>query len=245
MPNFKIYQTFHKPFVRNSTCDWILPVGVNGYSEPGFLSDSSGENISALNPFFCELTAQYWVWKNTKDECVGFYHYRRYLNFQPDETWNINAMIQMSSGEAIVNYLSSDQQKEKIEKLLSLYDVIIPKKANLLPSIDAHYRQHMTPEPWDLFVDTLKTIPGYSAKIDTYFHELCTAPICNMFIMKKQLFDAYCSEMFPILTHLFTTIGKPFNEYNNRYPGFLAERFLGLWLHRHRIPAYEVPIILI
>ncbi len=245
MANFKIYQTFHKPFVRNTACDWILPVGVNGYLEPGFLSDSSGENIGALNPFFCELTAQYWVWKNTKDECVGFYHYRRYLNFLPDETWNINAMIQMPSSETVVNYLSSERQKIGIGELLTLYDVLVPRKAILLPNIDLHYRQHMTSEPWELFVETIRTLPAYSKSIDAYINNVYAAPICNMFIMKRQLFDAYCTELFPLISRIFTIVGKRFNEYNNRYPGFLAERFLGLWLHRHRIPAYEIPIILI
>jgi hypothetical protein len=245
MSQFKIYQTFHKPFIRNSTCDWIAPIGVNGYSETGFLSDGSGDNIGALNPYFCELTAQYWVWKNTSHGSVGFYHYRRYLNFLPDETWNINAMVQMPATDPIVSYLSSERQGEKITQLLTVYDVIIPKKANLLPSIDSHYRQHMTPEPWDQFITTLRTVPAYKDVIDCYVNELCTAPICNMFIMKRDIFNEYCSEMFPLLTSIFTLIGKPFNDYNNRYVGFLAERFLGIWLSQRKVSSYEVPLVIL
>ena len=62
--DIKIFQTFHKAFPRNNNASWIQPIGVNGYMEDGFISDSSGIQISQLNPSYCELTAQYWVWKN-------------------------------------------------------------------------------------------------------------------------------------------------------------------------------------
>ena len=43
--------------------------------------DNSGEHISELNKAYCELTTQYWAWKNMEADYYGFCHYRRYFSF--------------------------------------------------------------------------------------------------------------------------------------------------------------------
>lgn len=48
------------------------------------ICDNSGENISKLNKQYCEMTATYWVWKNTDYEWKGIEHYRRHLIFSPE-----------------------------------------------------------------------------------------------------------------------------------------------------------------
>lgn len=52
----------------------------------GMLADDTGDNISAENVRYGEMTAWYWVWKNylpahPELTHVGFSHYRRFLDF--------------------------------------------------------------------------------------------------------------------------------------------------------------------
>nr|MCR5216646.1 DUF4422 domain-containing protein [Lachnospiraceae bacterium] len=68
MPTEKMYQP--------------LQVGAAGKETiPGCIRDDEGENISAKNPNYCELTGLYWAFKNlSKDvEYVGLCHYRRHF----------------------------------------------------------------------------------------------------------------------------------------------------------------------
>jgi len=47
------------------------------------LLDNSGNNISDKNKQYCEMSAVYWIWKNTTQEWTGIEHYRRRLLVKP------------------------------------------------------------------------------------------------------------------------------------------------------------------
>jgi len=241
--DIKIYQTFHKAFAHNKDCKWIIPIGVGGYLEKGFESDATQENISILNPYYCELTAQYWVWKNTATEFVGFCHYRRYFNFILDATWTGEYAFQVPATDEIINYLTNEQQFEQLKKILKSTDIIIPKKVSTIKSIENHYLEYHIPEHWQMFKEVLAIVyPQHKEYISMYENSnLNTA--YNMFVTRRELFDLYCSDLFKIMNFIFQKFGSKYSTYNNRYPGFLAERFLGFWIQINRISICEVPIL--
>ncbi len=47
--------------------------------------DNTGINISVKNRQYCEMTASYWVWKNTDHAWKGIEHYRRHLLVYPEQ----------------------------------------------------------------------------------------------------------------------------------------------------------------
>lgn len=49
------------------------------------LTDDTGENISCKNRQYCEMSATYWVWKNTSHAWKGIEHYRRHLLVRPEQ----------------------------------------------------------------------------------------------------------------------------------------------------------------
>lgn len=68
MPEDKMYVPVH--------------VGAEGKNDLGYTKDNSGENISLLNPSFCELTGLYWAWKNLDYDYLGLAHYRRHFSLK-------------------------------------------------------------------------------------------------------------------------------------------------------------------
>ncbi|WP_278389529.1 DUF4422 domain-containing protein, partial [Acidaminococcus fermentans] len=82
--NITILIAAHKPYWMPSDPVYLpLQVGAEGKSLiPGYTPDNTGDNISAKNPHYCELTGLYWAWKNLSCEYIGLCHYRRYFGHQ-------------------------------------------------------------------------------------------------------------------------------------------------------------------
>ncbi len=80
--NIKLFVSHHKPF-HQIDLPGYTPIQVGkekATHQLNMIGDNTGDHISSLNPYFCELTAQYWVWKNVRADHVGFCHYRRFFN---------------------------------------------------------------------------------------------------------------------------------------------------------------------
>ena len=76
----KIIVAAHKPYEMPTDSMYIpVHVGAFGKENIGYQRDDEGENISGLNPYFCELTGLYWAWKNLDADYIGLIHYRRYF----------------------------------------------------------------------------------------------------------------------------------------------------------------------
>ena len=98
-------------------CYLPLHVGREGKQDLGYIGDNTGDNISSMNPYFCELTGIYWAWKNMHADYIGLCHYRRYF-----------------AGKVHDRNLSAKQQAilstADYEKLLQDYDCLLPNKRN-------------------------------------------------------------------------------------------------------------------
>jgi hypothetical protein len=70
----------------------LVPVQVNSATAAKRMNmahDDDGDNISLKNPHYCELTAQYWEWKNVEADYYGLCHYRRFLCFNVPSDANL------------------------------------------------------------------------------------------------------------------------------------------------------------
>lgn len=77
-----IYIVSHKDFIAPEMTGYVpILAGAAANHAQIAVKDDKGVNISKKNPQYCELTAQYWVWKNSfiQSDNIGFVHYRRYF----------------------------------------------------------------------------------------------------------------------------------------------------------------------
>ena len=196
----------------------------------GYLGDDTKESISEKNRSFCELTALYWAWKNKffkDDEFCGLVHYRRYF----------------AGSQAFGKF--SILSTEEIEHILSIYDVIIPKKRNYyIETIQSHYENAHYKKDLDTLKDVLKELsPDYLDAFEKVMSQR-SLHIFNMFVMRRELFNAYCSWLFPALFELERRVDiSDYDHYQSRIFGFLGERLFNVWLAKNELKIKEVKII--
>ena len=78
--DIRLYVMTHKKIAEIPDPLYIpMQVGKAGKEDFGYVGDDTGDNISAKNNRYCELTGMYWLWKNVKCDIIGVCHYRRYF----------------------------------------------------------------------------------------------------------------------------------------------------------------------
>lgn len=203
------------------------------------LHDDIGDNITEKNPMYCEMTTQYWAWKNITDaEYVGFAHYRRYFNFT-DTIYKENPF-----GEVMDTFIDSQTARaygfddETIRTCIEGYDLITTgvKDIRKFPgSAETPLEQyHAAPllNPRD--IDTMMALvvemhPDFAEDVHTFLngHKQC---FCNMYIMRKPIFDAYAAWVFPLVDEWCArTDMTHYSREALRTPGHLTERLFNIW----------------
>lgn len=209
----------HKQFPMPNK-DGYMPVLVgatrNYKPEISYQRDDEGENISAKNPNYNELTAVYWAWKNLKDvDAIGLVHYRRL--FFDSKPYNLNNVISVG----------------KVHQLLQKYDVLLPKKRNYYIETNySHYIHAHHREPLDKTREIIKkSYPAYLKEFDRVMKNR-KAHMFNMFIMRREAFDSYCNFMFDVLGKLENTIDiSNYSVQEARVFGYISELLMDVWLY--------------
>lgn len=256
-PSVKIVVSCHKKFpIPNSDVYLPVHVGAGGASAPipGMQPDNEGENISDRNFTFCELSAQYWAWKNLDADYVGQCHYRRYFCFGD------TAGERDDHAQIVVPHLSDETAHE-----LALDDgALISREVHGADITTAHWwdvrgvktprgasrnvAEHMT--SYGLYsyddLEVLKQIvrerqPEYLEDLESYL-EGSQYLGYNCFVMRRAAFEELCAFEFDVLLEFDRRkdyAGLTRNQ--RRICGYLGEVLYSVFIqHVTRLKSYTI-----
>lgn len=208
-----------------------LPIhaGAALHGELPYTGDDTGDSISEKNATFCELTALYWAWKHLDGDYLGLCHYRRYFGSDRKHI--------LTGREA--------------EALLAKYPILLPKPRNYV--IETNYSQYIHSHHEIDLTLTREILAQQDASNGTAFAPAFDRVMArtvghrfNMFVMRRDLLDAYCNWLFPILFTLEERLDiSAYSPYDSRVFGFVGERLLDVWLDATGQEYKELPYIFI
>lgn len=233
--NIKVVIATHKQYEMPSDKMYIpVQVGraVNKTPLP-YIGDNSGKNISWKNANYCELTAVYWAWKNLNADYIGLAHYRRHFCVTP---WYLGLTK---------NKANKVMTLDKASKLLDKYDVILPKKRHYwIETLMSHYQHTHQIKDLKATRSIIKIkYPQYIESFDKVMNRK-SAHMFNMFIMRRDIFEAYSEWLFDILLQLEKQIDiSDYSPCEARVFGYISELLLDVWLDKNPINYTEMPVM--
>lgn len=228
--------------ITNKDLNWLLK---------NTIGDNTGDNISNLNRYFNEMSAVYWCWKNYdkigNPDYIGLMHYRRHFIFS-EKNYSKSTLLDKSY---IYSYNFIDEKYMKllderyVGSLIDKYDIICPHKYNANNLNDGHYYRNCkerfvelskTSTKWYEKMDNIvrTSYPEFSDELD-YLDKKPNHYLFNMFVMKKELFNKYCSFVFDVLFKLYDEFKNTNTDvWQYRAIAFLSEFLTSIYISYYR-----------
>lgn len=185
-----------------------------------FLIDQphEGDNIDFLNPWYCELTGLYYLWKHVDDEIVGLEHYRNYF-------WSNKNNMPLNEDEILENLKNGDI-------IVSGYSYPVPWGPKYL----GQELNICTKNKVELFLKTLES-KDKDKGLATYFRKFLAGQkiyACNCFIGPKTILNDWAEFFFNLIADFEKNNPIGPNTNTARREGYFSEFLFGAWLEYKR-----------
>lgn len=227
----KIYIASHKNYIFPPD-EIYAPLQVGSGESFAMLRDNTGDNIAEKNPFFCELTALYWIWKNSDEDVMGLAHYRRHFSRK-------GRLYRKAHGN-IASVLTGKEAK----KLLGKGDIIVPSKRRYyIETLYSHYNNTLVQAKSHLDIAReliVDMCPEYLPYVDLTYCQTW-GYMFNMAIFSKADLDDYCNFLFPILFAMEGQIDvSGLDTFSARLYGRVSEILFNVWIQKRQAEGLKV-----
>lgn len=194
--------------------EYVVPIQVGSVFADRKIAefqDNAGENISEKNRNYCELTAIYYAWKNSKAAYKGLCHYRRVFDI-------------------------SEKQMQSLLEREQKWDVILPYPSVHYPDISTQHLRYINESDWQAMLQALQEIaPEY---LEAYEMAVALGEQhffnYNMLIAKASIFDDYCEFLFSVLAKAEELTTPKGWERSDRFAGYMGENLTTIYFLKNR-----------
>lgn len=245
MKEVKIIVCTHK-IVDMPQNDNLFPIeaGAALHSEKmPYTPDNTGDNISAKNGQYCELTAHYWAWRNLqgKADIIGLNHYRRFFDFE--RRWK--RFSPDRSFTSVKDFLSKPYIMPDLEKMLTEYDIVLPNVRNYPFCVATQYAVWHIVDDWRILKEVIRDLsPEYIPAFEKTMEHYNAYSGYNMFITHWDLFDEYSEWLFKILFEVERRCKISAYPVQSRIFGYMSERLINVFCEYKHLRIKRVPLIM-
>lgn len=204
------------------------------------IGDNTGNNISELNRYFAEITALYWIWKNTDSPFVGMFQYRRLLSLNDNAHYPYVQFPSMRFRHLGIKHLEKftpeflhdlELEKKYILPWFATHDILLSepiklntyqqyKEEHIISDLDAALNiiKQKYPEMYDFAVENLSSKEGFYP--------------ANLFITRREILNNYAEWLFSILIPLYNDIKDDVAARNTEQKlafAYLSERLFTIY----------------
>lgn len=177
-----------------------------------FLIDQphEGDNIDFLNPWYCELTGLYYMWKHVNDDIVGLEHYRTYF-------WK--------NGHPI--------NEQEIKEELKKGDIIAGGYSYPVPWCNTCCYDELNKHAKGTLPKFLEVVKKDDPEFADYLLKFLRGKrvyACNLFIGPKSIFNKWMEFFFDTIIEFeqLCPVGPRYDTL--RREGYFSEFVFGAWL---------------
>ena len=177
------------------------------------------------------------MWKNTSHEIIGLNHYRRFFTESDDVTFSVEKILSRTSAEKILQNHDIIVARTFLGRMnISCWQALV-SGGDLEVFVEKIFRKHLRlrqPNYLDAFDRVSKAFTAFQYEI---------------FITRRNIFNAYCEWLFSFLLDVTDEIFAKTNitQINNprkyRIISFFAERLMTVWLMKNRLRIKKLPVM--
>lgn len=266
MKNIKLFVHLYKKFPFPNKSEWIIPTAYEsdldlgleylclGNAKPNIseiLPDTEKKDEYRIGYLAQTIALEYWILHHLHNaDYVGVTGYRRYPLFHSPPSFT-SPVVSAEANKDVIKFIEDENQLQNILNIVQVFDVITPLSIPLSKTVREQFIEAHPKKIWDLFIECIVEIcPEYKKKINWFNIQNNNIYFGPMGMTKLSIFKEYADSYIKIVSmmcqranDLFIVDNRNIQLRDDRWIGYLAERYYPFFLFANNLTSFQVPTL--